>query len=161
MKNINIDFNPEGFSRRKFINYAMAGGVAIPLLSVMPPSNRAYGGVFQTPKDLENLTELERIHLPKISLPPVVEDGAQASIVCSVDHPMDEDHYIKSIQIMNFEDPIVIKGKFFLTPINGEAYISTQIRLSGGEGTVWVVAECNKHGKWAASKKVTVAAGGC
>ena len=83
MKNINIDFNPEGFSRRKFINYAMAGGVAIPLLSVMPPSNRAYGGVFQTPKDLENLTELERIHLPKISLPPVVEDGSQASIVCS------------------------------------------------------------------------------
>ncbi|SVB54944.1 uncharacterized protein METZ01_LOCUS207798, partial [marine metagenome] len=25
----------------------------------------------------------------------------------------------------------------------------------------WVIAECNKHGKWAASKKVTVAAGGC
>ena len=108
---------------------------------------------FQTPKDLENLTELERIHLPKISLPPVVEDGASASIVCSVDHPMDEDHYIKSIQIMNFADPIVIKGKFFLTPVNGEAYLSTQIRLSGGEGTVWVIAECNKHGKWAASKK--------
>ena len=101
------------------------------------------------------------MHLPKISLPPVVEDGSQASIVCSVNHPMDEDHYIKSIQIMNFADPIVIKGKFFLTPVNGEAYLSTQIRLSRGEGTVWVIAECNKHGKWAASKKVTVAAGGC
>ena len=86
----------------------MAGGVAIRLLSALPPSYRAYGGVFQTPKDLENLTEIERIHLPKISLPPVVEDGAQASIVCSVDHPMDEDHYIKSIQIMNFQDPVVI-----------------------------------------------------
>ncbi len=101
------------------------------------------------------------MHLPKISLPPVVEDGSQASIVCSVDHPMDEDHYIKSIQIMNFADPVVIKGKFYLTPNNGEAYISTQIRLSGGEGTVWVVSECNKHGKWASSKNVSVAAGGC
>ena len=107
------------------------------------------------------MTELERIHVPKISLPPVVEDGSQASIVCSVDHPMDEDHYIKSIQIMNFADPVVVKGKFYLTPANGEAYISTQIRLSGGDGRVWVIAECNKHGKWAASKKVNVAAGGC
>ena len=153
--------NREYFSRRKFLKYTMIGGLAVPLLSEIPLSNEVYGAVFQTPKDLENLTDLERIHLPKISLPPVVEDGSQASIVCSVDHPMDEDHYIKSIQIMNFADPIVIKGKFFLTPVNGEAYLSTQIRLSGGEGTVWVIAECNKHGKWAASKKVTVAAGGC
>jgi len=148
-------------SRRKFLNYTMVGGIAIPLLSIIPVSNEASGGVFQTPKDLENLTELERMHLPKISLPPVVEDGTQASIVCSVDHPMDEEHYIKSIQILNFADPIVTKGKFFFTPTNGEAYLSTQIRLSGGDGTVWVVAECNQHGKWAANKKVNVAAGGC
>ena len=153
--------NIEDFTRRKFLNYSMVGGVALPLLSLMNCQNVAHGGVFQTAKDLENMTDLEQMHVPKISLPPVVEDGSQASIVCSVDHPMDEDHYIKSIQIMNFADPIVIKGKFFLTPVNGEAYLSTQIRLSGGEGTVWVIAECNKHGKWAASKKVTVAAGGC
>jgi len=153
--------NIENFSRRELVKYAIVGGLTIPLLSLVPSSNEAYGGVFQTPKDLENLTELERIHLPKISLPPVVEDGTQASIVCSVDHPMDEDHYIKSIQILNFADPVVTKGKFFFTPTNGEAYLSTQIRLSGGEGTVWVIAECNQHGKWAASKKVNVAAGGC
>ncbi len=153
--------NIEDFTRRKFLNYTIVGGVAIPLCSIIPNSNEAYGGVFQTAKDLENLTDLEKMHLPKISLPPVVEDGSQASIVCSVDHPMDEDHYIKSIQIMNFADPVVIKGKFYLTPNNGEAYISTQIRLSGGEGTVWVVSECNQHGKWAAFKNVSVAAGGC
>ena len=48
----------------------------------------------------------------------------------------------------------------FLSPISF-AYISTQIRLSGGDGTVWVVSECNQHGKWAAFKNVSVAAGGC
>ena len=153
--------NIEDFTRRKFLNYSMVGGVALPLLSLMNSQNVAHGGVFQTAKDLENMTDLEQMHVPKISLPPVVEDGSQASIVCSVDHPMDEDHYIKSIQIMNFADPVVIKGKFYLTPNNGEAYISTQIRLSGGEGTVWVVSECNQHGKWASSKNVSVAAGGC
>ena len=153
--------NIEDFTRRKFLNYSMVGGVALPLLSLMNCQNVAHGGVFQTAKDLENMTDLEQMHVPKISLPPVVEDGSQASIVCSVDHPMDEDHYIKSIQIMNFADPVVIKGKFYLTPDNGEAYISTQIRLSGGDGTVWVVAECNQHVKWAAFKNVSVAAGGC
>ena len=148
-------------NRRNFLNYTFTGGLILPLASIVPLSNQASGSVFQRVKDIENMTEMERIHIPKIALPPVVEDGSQASIVCSVDHPMDEDHYIKSIQIMNFADPVVVKGKFYLTPANGEAYISTQIRLSGGEGTVWVVAECNKHGKWIASKKVNVAAGGC
>ena len=153
--------NIDNLSRREFLNYSMVGGLGIVLSTNVSFTNEAHGGVFQTPKDIENLTELERIHVPKISLPPVVEDGTQASIVCSVDHPMDEDHYIKSIQILNFADPIVTKGKFFFTPTNGEAYLSTQIRLSGGEGTVWVIAECNQHGKWAANKKVNVAAGGC
>ena len=148
-------------NRRNFLNYTFTGGLILPLASIVPLSNQASGSVFQRVKDIENMTEMERIHVPQIALPPVVEDGSQASIVCSVDHPMDEDHYIKSIQIMNFADPVVVKGKFYLTPANGEAYISTQIRLSGGEGTVWVVAECNKHGKWIASKKVNVAAGGC
>ena len=149
------------YSRRKFLNCTFAGGVIIPLVSIVPFSNEVSGSVFQKPKDFENMTELEAMHVPKIAVPPVVEDGSQASIVCTVDHPMEEDHYIKSIQIMNFADPVVVKGKFYLTPANGEAYISTQIRLSGGEGEVWVVAECNQHGKWAASKKISVAAGGC
>ena len=58
--------NIENFSRRKFLNYTMVGGLMMPLLTIILSSNDAYGVVFQTPKDLENLTELERIHLPKI-----------------------------------------------------------------------------------------------
>ena len=42
----------ENFSRRKFLNYTMVGGLTIPLLSVIPSSDVAYGAVFQTPKDL-------------------------------------------------------------------------------------------------------------
>ena len=78
-----------------------------------------------------------------------------------MDHPMDEDHYIKNIQIMNFTDPVVIKGKFYFTPVNGEVYLGTQIRLAGGEAKVWVVAESNQHGQWAASKETKGSAGGC
>ena len=107
------------------------------------------------------MTDVEKLHIPKVTLPPVVEDGNQAPIIVESDHPMEEDHYIKSIQIMNFNDPVVIKGQCFFTPKSGQAYVSTQIRLAGGESRVWVVCDCNVHGKWAISKDVKVAAGGC
>ena len=75
------------------------------------------------PTDPDNLTDLEKLHIPKVTIPPVVEDGSQAPIVVEMDHPMDDDHYIKSVQILNFDDPIVIKGKFYYTPVNGEVYL--------------------------------------
>lgn len=148
-------------TRRDFLRYTTVGGVAVPLVSGMALSNEAHASIFRFPEDTAGLSDLERLHLPKVTLPPVVEDGSQAPIVVQMDHPMDDDHYIKSVQILNFADPVVIKGKFYFTPTNGEVYIGTQIRLNGGEGTVWVIAECNQHGKFAVSRKTKVAAGGC
>ena len=148
-------------SRRKFLRYAMIGGIAVPITVSTGLINTAQAKVFQFAEDPDNLTELERMHLPKVSLPPVVEDGAQASIQVELDHPMDEDHYIRSIQIVKFTDPVQTKGTFYFSPANGQAFLGTQIRLNGGESTVWVVAECNQHGKWATSRFTKVAAGGC
>lgn len=154
--------NIDGFvSRRRFLSYASVGGIAVPVFATTVMPNVALASAFQVPANPENLTDLEKMHLPKVTLPPVVEDGSQAPIVVEMDHPMEPDHYIKSIQIMNFSDPVVIKGKFYFTPVNGEVYLGTQIRLAGGESKVWVVAECNQHGKWAASRETKVAAGGC
>ena len=148
-------------SRREFLRYAMIGGIAVPITVSMGLLNTAEAKVFQFAEDSENLTELERLHIPQVSLPPVVEDGSQASIQVQMEHPMEEDHYIRSIQIVNFSDPVQTKGTFYFSPANGQAFLGTQIRLNGGESTVWVVAECNQHGKWATSKFTKVAAGGC
>ncbi|MEE8364234.1 MAG: thiosulfate oxidation carrier protein SoxY [Gammaproteobacteria bacterium] len=148
-------------SRRDFLRYAMVGGVAVPLTFAPGFFQLAQAKAFNFAADPNNLTDMERIHLPKITLPPVVEDGSQAPIQIELEHPMDEDHYIKSIQIINFNDPLQTKGNFYFSPLNGEAFIGTQIRLSGGESTVWAIAECNQHGRWAASRDTKVAAGGC
>ena len=147
--------------RREFLRYAMVGGVAVPLSIGPGILATAQANAFNFAADPDNLTEMERIHLPKITMPPVVEDGSQASIQIELDHPMDEDHYITHIQIIGFNDPVQTKGNFYFSPLNGEAFIATQIRLNGGESTVWVVAECNQHGRWASSKGTKVAAGGC
>ncbi|HSS65996.1 MAG TPA: thiosulfate oxidation carrier protein SoxY [Gammaproteobacteria bacterium] len=154
--------NIDGFvTRRRFLRYASIGGIAVPMYATTVIPNLAYGSAFQLAENSENLTDLEKMHVPKVTLPPVVEDGSQAPIVVEMDHPMEPDHYIKSVQIMNFTDPVVIKGKFYFTPVNGEVYLGTQIRLAGGEAKVWVIAECNQHGKWATSRETKVAAGGC
>jgi sulfur-oxidizing protein SoxY len=148
-------------TRRRFLRYASVGGIAVPMYATTVLPNVAHGSVFQLPADPGNLTDMEKLHIPKVTLPPVVEDGSQAPIVVEMDHPMEPDHFIKNIQIMNFTDPVVMKGKFYFTPVNGEVYLGTQVRLAGGESRVWVVAECNQHGKWATSKDTKVAAGGC
>jgi len=147
--------------RRDFLRYAMVGGVAVPMSISSGLLTTAQANVFNFAADPANLTEMERIHLPKITMPPVVEDGSQAPIQIEMDHPMDDDHYITHIQIIGFNDPVQTKGNFYFSPMNGEAFIGTQIRLNGGESTVWVVAECNQHGRWASSKGTKVAAGGC
>ena len=147
--------------RREFLRYAMVSGVAVPLTIGPGLLATAQANAFNFAADPNNLTEMERLHLPNIIMEPVVEDGADASIVIEIDHPMDEDHYIRHIQIIGFNDPVQTKGNFYFSPLNGEAFIATQIRLNGGESTVWVVAECNQHGRWASSKGTKVAAGGC
>ncbi len=106
-------------------------------------------------------TALEKEHLIDIRLPGIAEDGANVPIIVSMAHPMAPDHYIKSIQILNFKDPVVNKGIYHFSPANGQAYISTQIRMDGGDAEVFVVAECSKHGKWVASRKLKVSLGGC
>ena len=146
-------------TRRDFLRYVMVGGVAVPAGFGLIDGSHA--SAFNFVRDPANPTELEKMHLAKLTLPPVVEDGSAAPVQVELDHPMDDDHYITSIQIVSFNDPVQTKGTFYLSPANGEAFLSTQIRLNGGESRVWVIAECNQHGRWATSKDTKVAAGGC
>jgi predicted secreted protein len=45
---------------------------------------------------------------------------------------MEQGHYIEAIEILNYADPVVSR-RFHLTPANGEAYLSTQVRMSEGD----------------------------
>ena len=155
-------------SRRDFLKAASAltiGGVLLPFVRLGegiahadPPQGMQF---FNTVKDPKNPTPLEKEHLINLRLPIIAEDGANVPIVVSMEHPMEPAHYIKSIQIVNFNDPVVNKGVFRFTPANGQAYISTQIRMDGGDAEVFAICECNKHGKWVASKALKVSLGGC
>ena len=120
----------------------------------------ALPGIIQKPKDPNNLTDFEKLHVPRLGLPPIAEDGAIVPAYVELDHPMEADHYIKSAEILFYKDPVPPKGVFHFTPANGEAFLSTQIRL-GISGQVVCIAECNKHGKWVGVADVKVTVGGC
>jgi predicted secreted protein len=153
-------------TRRRFLKLAAVGlgglaASAVGLKHVLAQPSGPYEH-FNTVADPDNPTELEKQHLINIRLPVIAEDGANVPIIVSLEnHPMQADHHIKSIQILNFNDPVVSKGVFRFTPANGLAYISTQIRMDGGDPTIFVVCECSQHGKWVASKQLKVSLGGC
>lgn len=117
--------------------------------------------VLHRPKDLNNLTEFERLHVPKVRIAEVIEDGANAPVIVEMAHPMQRDHYITSIRILDYQDPIIWKGTFYFTPESGAPYLYTQVRLDAGKSTVYAVAECNRHGRWVGNADVEVAVGGC
>ena len=102
----------------------------------------------------------ERLHRPLLELPSATSNGAKVPIRVDVPHPMDPDHHVTSLQVVNPRDPVPLKGVFHFTPSNGRAYVAFQVRLDEGPSTVTASADCGRHGRFSATAPVTVAAGG-
>lgn len=111
--------------------------------------------------DAPGASALEREHFIAVRMPVLAHDGANVPISVEMDHPMEPDHYIRSLAVYAFEDPLVTKGFFAFSPHNGRPHLSFQFRMNAGDHRVFVVAECSRHGRWATSRMVRVAVGGC
>jgi len=93
-------------------------------------------------------------------MPILAEDSAAVPVRVSVEHPMEPDHYIRSLEVTLDKDPVPWKGKFNFTPANGRPWAAFTMR-SGTGGTVRAVAECSRHGRFTGVADVRVAEGGC
>ena len=111
-------------SRRRFLRYAMVGGVAVPMYCIDGDRQRRDGRTIQMPADPDNLSDLWRSCTSRRSRCRRWSRTAPRRRSWSRwTTRWNADHYITSIQILNFDDPIVIKGKFYFTPANGEVYL--------------------------------------
>jgi sulfur-oxidizing protein SoxY len=99
-------------------------------------------------------------HRITLDIPLLSEDPTGVPVALSIDHPMEPDHYIRSVEVSLGTDPVPYKGTFQFTPANGRAAVAFKMR-SGSGGTVRVVAECTKHGTFTGTKDIRVAEGGC
>lgn len=99
-------------------------------------------------------------HRIVIDVPILADDPVAVPLTVSVDHPMEADHYIKSLEVGLASDPVPRKGTFRFTPRSGRASIAYQMR-SGQGGELSVAGECSRHGRFEAKQLVRVAPGGC
>lgn len=102
----------------------------------------------------------EREHEPKLELPFLAENPTAVPVRVSVDHPMEPNHFIRSIDIVLDKDPVPHKGTYRFTPANGQAWVAFQMR-SGTGGIVRASAECSQHGRFVATREIRVASDGC
>jgi sulfur-oxidizing protein SoxY len=99
-------------------------------------------------------------HRIQVDAPILADDPVAVPLTVSVEHPMEPEHYIKSLEVTLATDPVPQKGTFLFTPGSGRASIAYQMR-SGQGGELTVAAECSQHGRFEARHTVRVAPGGC
>ena len=147
-----------GLSRRGFLGLtSAAAGLWMGRAWALSPRTRFLGD------DPAHLSPLEREHLLSVRLPAKTRNGHKVPIVVEMSHPMTRGHQVTSLEVVNDTDPIPSKGIFHFTPASGVVYIAFQARMDEGDSQVTFSAECNRHGRWAARRNISIPenAGGC
>src|SRR5262245_19446507 len=132
-------------SRRGFLGIAAAAVMVAP--AMLMAEDRQGPGV-------------EALHRPLLRVPAATSSGARVPITVEMTHPMEPDHYVTALEVVNLHDPVPVKGVFQFTPANGLACVAFQARVDEGQSAVTATAHCGRHGRFTASAPITVAAGG-
>lgn len=95
-----------------------------------------------------------------LRVPVLTANGARVPIVVEMEHPMEPDHHVTRVEVINPRDPVPSKGVYHLTPASGRVHLAFPARLDEGESTVVATAECSRHGPISAVGTVRIAPGG-
>jgi sulfur-oxidizing protein SoxY len=100
---------------------------------------------------------------PALTLPQLTQNGAKVPITVEMAHPMETQHHVTTVRVVNDRDPIPLKGEFQFTPANGQVYLAFQARLDDGRSMVQAAAECSRGRRWSSTRPTQVASdgGGC
>ena len=107
-------------------------------------------------KDMDNLEDIEKKHLPIISCPENVKKGENFEVTIEVGkllaHPNENTHYIDSIELFAGE---IFIARTSLIPVVGHPKITLTVSLTDSQNLV-ARTRCNLHGIWQYEKKVNV-----
>jgi len=96
----------------------------------------------------------------KLKAPEIAENGAVVPVTITVDSPMTDSDYVKSIHILSTKNANSRCADIHLTPANGKAMLATRIKLGGTQDVV-AVAKLSNGEIYIASQSVKVTIGGC
>ncbi|NOZ82605.1 MAG: hypothetical protein GXN98_02125 [Euryarchaeota archaeon] len=106
-------------------------------------------------RDPENLTDMEKKHLPVIHLPEQVKAGEPFSVSVAVGellkHPNELSHFINWIALYDAEYTFL--GMVTLPPVVAQPRVSFTLTLEEPT-TLRAYAFCNLHGLWEGQKQV-------
>src|SRR5207247_4612987 len=104
----------DALSRRRFLTLVTRAACAAD--AIFGDAVGARQGLPVGSSDPVERATLERLHLPRLRLPTRASYGAKVPIVVEMSHPMEPDHYITRLEVVNERDPIPSKGVFHFTP---------------------------------------------
>ena len=96
----------------------------------------------------------------QLTVPEIAENGAVVPVKVNVDHPMEENNYVKAIHVLAAKNGNSRCADVMLTPANAKAYFATRIKLSATQEVVGL-AELTDGTFIKAGKSVKVTIGGC
>lgn len=95
-----------------------------------------------------------------MDMPQIAENGNTVPISVSVESPMSDSDYVKSLHIFSEGNPSPDVASFHFTPMSGYAEISTRMRMAKTQNIV-ALAEMSDGSLFMESVQVKVTIGGC
>lgn len=110
-----------------------------------------------TASDMENLSDLEKKHLPVIDAPETVKAGECFEVVVNVGklltHPSDPDHFIEFVELYAGH---VYLARMHFTAQTTCPVMKTCVSLPKDLGPLRAFERCNIHGVWEYDKPIRV-----
>jgi len=150
----------QAVSRRDIMKLSGAGAAAFVATTLMP--GLAQATVEETAAEISKIAAGKEVKSGNITLelPQIAENGNTVPVGFSVDSPMTDANYVKSVTIFAEQNPQARVATYRFTPANGKAKISTRMRLAKTQN-VLAVAEMSDGGIYLAKSEVKVTIGGC
>jgi sulfur-oxidizing protein SoxY len=150
----------EDLSRRQLLVAAGQGSAVVATMTLLPGRLRA-----EFPTLDEAINSVTGDASPaegriELTLPQIAENGNTVPIEISVDSPMSEADYVKSVHVFADGNPNPNVATYHFTPANGAARFAARIRLAKTQNVI-AVAEMSNGDLYMAKSEVKVTIGGC
>jgi sulfur-oxidizing protein SoxY len=146
--------------RRDFVKLMGIGAVSIGSLNLI--SEFAHAAANDVDSAMSKIAGGKKIQAGKITLelPQIAENGNTVPVGFTVESPMTDDDYVKTVHLFSDKNPRHEVASFHFSPASGKASASTRMRMIKTQNVI-VVAEMSNGSVYSGKKEVKVTIGGC
>lgn len=95
-----------------------------------------------------------------LTLPDLAENGNVVPYTITVENPMTDNDYVRTLHLLSTSNPQAVVAAFHLTPATGKAMVSGRMRLAKTQDVV-AIAELSGGQLLVSVRKIEVTIGGC